>query len=216
MDGTGKLFKPLIELLPKSLSTQVICLNSLHSEEPKEQAAEIASLIGKEKIVILAESYSGSIAYHLSLISDLNIKHIIFAASFLEPPSKLAKLSGCLPINFIRRGFIPSFVLSRLFFAQRNNKKLVSLFLSALKLVDNSTLKQRLKTISNLASPTYEVDVPCTYVTAKSDYLVSKKSVHIFSKLCVNINVLNAKGGHFIVQSNPLYFSKLVQSVIAI
>ena len=216
MDGTGKLFNPLIELLPKSLSTQVICLNLLHSEEPKEQASEIASLIGKEEIVILAESYSGSIAYHLSLISDLNIKHIIFAASFLEPPSKLAKLSGCLPLSLIRRGFIPSFVLSRLFFAQRNNKKLVSLFLAALKLVDNSTLKQRLKTISSLASPTYEVGVPCTYVSAKSDYLVSKKSVHIFSKLCVNINVFRAKGGHFIVQSNPLYFSKLVQSVIAI
>lgn len=216
MDGTGKLFNPLIELLPEFLNLHVICLNSLHSSEPYGQASEIASSIGKEEIIILAESYSGIIAYHLAMIPDLNIKHIIFAASFLESPSKLSGLSRCLPLSFIKQGLIPNFILSRLFFAQRNNIQLVTLFLSALKQVDNSTLKHRLKIITNLVSPTSDICVPCTYVKAKNDYLVSKKSVHLFNKLCININVVDVKGGHFIVQSNPIYFSKLVQRVIAI
>ncbi|KMT63639.1 hypothetical protein [Catenovulum maritimum] len=216
MDGTGELFNPLLKLLPQYLELQVICLNSLCSQKPEEQAFEITSLIGEDEIIILAESYSGFIAYHLSLIPTVNIKHIIFAASFLENPSKLSKLSSLLPLNLIRNGFIPSFILSRFLFAQSNNKYLVSLFLSALKLIDNSTLKQRLKIISNLVAPVKQVSVPCTYVNAKSDYLVSKKSVHLFNELFVNINIVNATGGHFIVQSNPLYFSKLIHGVIAI
>ncbi|MFT7223863.1 MAG: hypothetical protein ACI82Z_001406 [Cellvibrionaceae bacterium] len=89
MDGTGKLFDPLLGELPNNIHTQVISLNSLDAQEPKEQALEIASLIDNDELIILSESYSGYIAYQLSLLPNLNIKHIIFAASFLENPKKI-------------------------------------------------------------------------------------------------------------------------------
>jgi len=216
MDGTGKLFSPLLDELPSSVDIQVICLNDLIPQNPIEQALEIASLIGSEEVIILSESYSGYIAYHLSLLPNLNIKHVIFAASFLENPTWLSSLNKILPLNLVRSGLIPDIVLSSILYAQGNNKKLVNLFNSSLKLVNNSTLRHRLKVIANLARPSESLSVPCTYVQANNDYLVSNKSVDTFKELCININVVRASGGHFIVQSNPHYFSKLIQGVIAL
>jgi pimeloyl-ACP methyl ester carboxylesterase len=216
MDGTGELFKPLLDELPNNVDTQVVCLNSLKTQTPKEQASEIASLIGNDEVIILSESYSGYIAYHLSLLSNVNIKHIVFAASFLENPTWLSRFNNLLPLNLVRSGLIPDIILSSTLFAQRNNKELVKLFISSLELISNSMLRQRLKVITNLVRPTELLSVPCTYVQASNDYLVSKKSVDVFKKLCININIVKVRGGHFIVQSNPHYFSKLLQGVIAI
>lgn len=216
MDGTGKLFSPFLNELPSNIDTLVICLNDLKSQTPIEQALEIASLIGSEEVIILSESYSGYITYHLSLLPNLNIKHVIFAASFLENPNCLSHLNKLLPLNLVRLGLIPDSVLSFVLFAQRNNKKLVKLFISTLKLINNSTLKYRLTIIANLVRPSESLSVPCTYVQASNDYLVSYKSVAVFKELCTSINVVKTAGGHFIVQSNPQYFSKLVQDIIAL
>jgi len=216
MDGTGKLFSPLLDELPSGVDTQVICLNDLKNQNPIDQALEIASLIGSEEVIILSESYSGYIAYHLSLLPNLNIKHVIFAASFLENPTWLSRLNKLLPLNLVRSGLIPDIALSSVLFAQRNNKKLVNIFNSSLKLISNSTLRRRLNVIANLVRPSESLSVPCTYVQASNDYLVSNKSVDVFKELCININIVKASGGHFIVQSNPHYFSKLVQGVIAL
>jgi hypothetical protein len=216
MDGTGELFKPLLDELPNYVDTQVVSLNSLKTQSPKEQASEIASSIGNDEVVILSESYSGYIAYHLSLHSNVNIKHIIFAASFLENPTWLSRFNKLLPLNLVRSGLLPNIILSPTLFGQRNSKELVKLFISSLKLVSNSSLRYRLKVINNLVRPTELLSVPCTYVQASSDYLVSNKSVDVFKELCININVVKVSGGHFIVQSNPHYFSKLLQGVIAI
>lgn len=214
MDGTGELFKPLLDELPKNVETQIVCLNCLKTQTPKGQSSEIASLIGNDEVIILSESYSGYIVYHLSLLSNVNIKHIVFAASFLENPTWLSRFNKLIPLNLVRRSLIPGIILSSIFFAQRNNKKLVKLLISSLKLVSNSTLRQRLKVINKLVRPTELLSVPCTYVQATNDYLVSKKSVDVFKELCININVVKVSGGHFVVQSNPRYFSKLLQDLI--
>ncbi|KZN37116.1 alpha/beta hydrolase [Pseudoalteromonas luteoviolacea] len=216
MDGTGKLFCPLLDQLPAGIDTHVICLNELIATTPIEQSLEIASLIGSEEVIILSESYSGLIAYHLSLLPYLNIKHVIFAASFLESPSWFSRFHNLLPLNLVRSNIIPDTVLSTLLFAQRKNKKLVKLFISSLQPINNVILRERLKVIADLTRPNRRLSIPCTYVQASNDYLVSKKSVNAFKELCTNINVVKAAGGHFIVQSNPHYFSKLVQSLIAL
>jgi hypothetical protein len=128
MDGTGKLFDPLLGELPNNIHTQVISLNSLDAQEPKEQALEIASLIDNDELIILSESYSGYIAYQLSLLPNLNIKHIIFAASFLENPKKFSRFNKLLSLRLVRSGLIPDFILSSIFLFNATIKNWLSYF----------------------------------------------------------------------------------------
>lgn len=45
MDGTGKLFSSLFDVLPENIDTQVVCLNTLNNQEPKEQALKISLFV---------------------------------------------------------------------------------------------------------------------------------------------------------------------------
>ncbi len=203
MDGTGQLFEPMINLLPVSIDTTVIPLSSLKEDDAKSQAYEIAKQFGEEPIMIFAESYSGLIAYQLCQISTLNIKHVFFAASFLARPSYISKFSYLAPISILRFNLIPKFFLSWLFFGSLNRKDLVDLFLKSLRLVSDATLKKRLKYIANLGEPSNRIHIPCTYLQATKDKLVSKKAVFQFQKVCANLQIKQLNGGHFIAQSNP-------------
>jgi pimeloyl-ACP methyl ester carboxylesterase len=203
MDGTGKLFDPLINLLPETIDREVIPLSSLNEGDAKSQADEIAELLGEGRYVIFAESYSGAIAYQLCQNSTLNIKHVIFAASFLSRPSYISKFGYLAPVSIIRFNLVPKFLLSWLFFGSPNRIELVKLFLVSLQLVSNKTLKSRLRNIASLSEPTNIIKIPCTYIQANKDLLVSKKAVASFQKLCVNLRIEQIKGGHFIAQSNP-------------
>ncbi|GAA0851802.1 hypothetical protein [Aliiglaciecola litoralis] len=203
MDGTGKLFGPIISLLPETIVSEVIPLSSLKEDDAISQANEIAQRIGNEQIVIFAESYSGIIAYQLCQMSSLNIKHVFFAASFLYRPSHISKFAYLAPISIIRLNLIPKFFLSWILFGSWYRKDLVGLFLQSLEQVSNATLKKRLKIISSLIEPNNLIQTPCTYLQAKKDKLVSKYAVIQFQKICVNLNIKKLDGGHFIAQSNP-------------
>ncbi|WP_462168577.1 alpha/beta fold hydrolase [Pseudoalteromonas lipolytica] len=210
MDGTGKLFEPILASLPSNLDAQVITLSSLQGNDIKSQAEEVARLIGKQEVIIFAESYSGSIAYELAQFESVNIKHIVFAASFLSRPSYFSKFGAITPLFILRLNLVPSFILSWLFFGSLKRNDQVKLFKQALKLVPNSTLKARLKIIASLTEPEKQIKVPCTYIQATKDKLVNPESITVFQRLCVNLKTERVIGGHFIAQSNPKKCAEVV------
>ena len=203
MDGTGILFEPLVNLIPDSVEYEVYPLQKFKSATPLEQAHELAKHIGNEEVIIFAESYSGLIAYELCRLKHNNIKHVIFAAAFLECPSFLSKLSILLPLSIIRMKLIPKKLLSYVLFGSFQRADLVNLFYRSLDKVSNNDLRFRLSIISGLSKVTTEIDVPATYICAETDLLVNRNCVKQFEKLFSNLKILELKGGHFIAQSNP-------------
>ncbi|MBQ4810359.1 alpha/beta hydrolase [Pseudoalteromonas luteoviolacea] len=203
MDGTGILFEPIKKCIAESCSYEVVTLSSLSSNNPKEQAVEIAEQFKSEEIVIFAESYSGLIAYELCQLSGVTVKHVFFAASFLSRPSLLAKFSALIPLSMMRHRIVPFAILSYLLFGSANRTELVKLFYKALDNVSNKALKERLKIIRRAIEPVEKIQQPTTYLNASADYLVNKKVISAFKRVCLELNVVNIQGGHFIAQSNP-------------
>ncbi len=214
MDGTGILFKPLEKLIPSFIEYEIIPLASFQSNKPNVQATELAEKLGNEEVVIFAESYSGLIAYELCKLNTVTIKHVFFAACFLERPTFLSKFSCLLPFSLLRSEIIPSAILGSLFFAKPTSSDLVNLFYQSLNNVSDMNLKSRLNVIALVKTQTDVINQPCTYIKASSDWLVSNKVIGTFRSLCLNINIVDVEGGHFIVQSNPSKCWELIQSVI--
>lgn len=203
MDGTGVLFTPLLEHIQKSLPFEIVPLSTFSADCPKQQAKELAQRLNSQEVIIFAESYSGLIAYELCQLKGLNIKHIIFAASFLERPSVLSKFAHLLPISLIQKRLIPDAMLSYVLFGGHKSKELVDLFYQSLQHTSIKTLKRRLKRIQHAQKPTQPIMLPVTYIKANRDYLVSPKVLGCFKHLCMDFNIIHINGGHFIAQSNP-------------
>lgn len=209
MDGTGDLFKSLLEVLPAHITYQVIplsddCLNY------SEQACQIAEQIGTDEVIIFAESFSGKIAYELCKLK-LNIKHIIFAASFINRPSSISKFANLLPANLIKKKLVPNQVLSKVFFDSYNFPKKVLAVFESINKVSSKALNHRLKLISTLTEPSDRFDIDASYIQPSNDSFVNVDCIRPFQSSFRDLEVINVSGGHFIAQSNPIKCSQVIQ-----
>lgn len=212
MDGTGVLFDGFIKHVPSGVEVLNVPLIQSPDYGYEDQAKYVLSKIGEKPFVLVAESYSGMVAYHVYKMGSENLKAIVFAASFLACPSALVKYASFMPIALLKNGLIPRSLVGRFLFGQFYSKELVSSFYDALNSVDTKVLKRRLRQIEKLSEPEETIQIPCTYIRPKGDNLVSKSSIKSFQKLCEKLHVCEVEGTHFVLQTNPGECWKLIKS----
>ena len=89
LDGTGKLFAPLLEALPSSIKIQTVTYDLNKEQSYSELIKYVKSTLPQEEFVLLAESFSGPIAYQIALSQPKQLKALILVATFLENPRPL-------------------------------------------------------------------------------------------------------------------------------
>jgi len=210
LDGTGLLFEPLRKLLDDSIEITVINLNDLSYELLVD---DIVAKMKGSNYILLAESFGGHIAYEVAKRVPNQVDRVIIAASFLSRPTWLTSLRRCLPLRLIKTQAFPGKLVNKLTFGNCASKTLIASFYTALNEIDNEIIRQRLELVHLLKFERQKVAVPCTYVAAKSDYLISKNCYKEFEYAFSNFDKFEVEGGHFIIQSNPEFFARLISSI---
>lgn len=213
MDGTGTLFKPLLDLIPNYYEVEVVSLIQEVDISYEYQAETILKQIEKD-VVIVAESYSGVIALEMLKKGSPFIKHVIFMASFIAPPSLLSKFGRVVP------SFVFSFtqknnsVIHRFLFGRYGSDDLCRLFDSVMEKVDAKLLTFRLGQIATLKKQNQQLNCPCTLIQARQDNLVSYRTVNAFKAVFNNLDLSVVEGTHFLIQTNPYECWQLIEAVI--
>jgi surfactin synthase thioesterase subunit len=212
LDGTGKLFTPLIEVLPSSIDTQVITYPLNKKQSYHELIEYVKQHLPKEDFVLLAESFSGPIAYQVALSKPNQLKSLILVATFLENPRPF--LLKFIPSSRVLALPIPN-ILSRIFFLGFSVKiKIIKLFNESIKTVSPNVIQYRLKEIRQLKPSKQSIKLKITYIQASKDKLVPSKSLKDWQKVCDDINVFTVKGNHFILQANPIRCAEVVTEAV--
>lgn len=208
LDGTGKLFAPLIKALPNSIDVQVIAYSLNKKQSYNELIEYVKQNLPKEDFVLLAESFSGPIAYQVALSKPKGLKSLILVATFLENPRPF--LLKFIPNSRVFALPIPT-VLSKIFFLGFSVKsKIIELFNESIKMVSPSVIEYRLKEITQLKPSTQKIKIKATYIQASNDKLVPSKSLKDWQKVCDDIAVFKVKGEHFILQANPIKCAEVI------
>lgn len=202
MDGTGIMFEPFVKALPNSIDVQIAKLIQEKNVSYEEQATVILRTVKKNTIVI-GESYSGLIAHELGKMAPELVKHIVFAASFLERPSVLAKYGKLLPRAMLNYSLYPESLVKRMLFGEYSSEYLMGLFNRTMSEVPLDVLAFRIKQMGSLEPMVGHSNIAATYFQAKHDNLVSKKSVEVFKKVYANLTHKTIEGSHFVLQTNP-------------
>jgi len=204
MDGTGILFKPFTDLTPSQFSVDVVPLSQVANARAALQANKIESEMPSEPFILVAESYSGRVAYELLKNSNLtNLLHVVFVASFLRNPTKLSVFSSYAPSSIFNQKLLANKIGSRVAFGKYLTPELGALFLKTLNSVNAEVLKSRIDEISRMVVPQEKIAIPITYVQATKDNLVKKSAVDDFKKLFEHFNFVQMDGTHFLMQTNP-------------
>ena len=212
LDGTGKLFVPLIEALANSIDVQVITYPLNKEQSYNELIEYVKQNLPKEDFILLAESFSGPIAYQVALSKPNQLKSLILVATFLENPRPF--LLKFIPSSRVLALPIPT-ILSRMFFLGFSvERKIIELFNETIKTVLPSVIQYRLKEITQLKPSSQKVKLKTTYIQASNDKLVPSKSLKDWQKVCDDIDVFKVKGEHFILQANPIRCAEVVTEVV--
>ncbi len=215
LDGTGLLFNELIEQLCNESRVKCINLNELKGRSYSELAQEIAYQLPTQRFVLVAESYSGAIAYELFKLVPNKIEHLIFIASFVSRPSLMSKWAQFIPISFIHLLARRKWLVEVFCFGRTINDVEFSIFRSALAECPNDLIKKRLEYISNLQTPTEIFDIQTTYIRPKNDILISKTAVDTIQRLYPSTKVISLEGGHFIAQASSKRCAEVIKKMIS-
>ncbi len=228
LDGTGVLFKPLLQTMPKELQSKTcLLIHDLNGDDNQNldyQAKRIESQLSEqfadESVVVIAESYSGLLAYQLLIRRIANIERVFFVACFLQRPSHWAYLAKYA--YFIQPKWMVSIndkALKYALFNRFGSDELLALFRQAMVELEvknhKEMLDKRCKNIVNLPSSVsikHKITTPCVYLQAKQDTLVNTDNLAVFQQLFTNLKVVRLDGSHFLLQTNADGFWRVLLS----
>jgi pimeloyl-ACP methyl ester carboxylesterase len=208
LDGTGHLFKPLLQAMPNDVKVSIISYPSnkrLSYQQLVDYATE--QLPKNKPLLMLAESFSGPIAVDLLSSIYHNIRGAIFCASFVQVPRPLLlRLAQMLPLATILDLPMPTPVIRFFCLGQDAPQSIITLFQEVLDEVQPSILAHRLKMLANLnvVSALANLKMPCCYLQATNDKLIPHVSIKPFQDALPNLLIKRVAGPHFILQAKPV------------
>ncbi len=215
MDGTGDLFKYLLSHL-EPYDTQVIPLPQSGSQDYTTLINYLKTRLPNEDYILIAESFSGALATKLINEDIHQPKKIIFVATFLTPPNPiLLSIAKKLPLKTLAKLPLSQYFQKQLFIGESAEQDLVELFQDILNKISAEVLSDRIKSMQSLSINNPTRDIPCLYIQASSDRLVSSNKYNEFKKYFSNIELIQFEGPHFILQTKPKECADVIAEFIS-
>lgn len=205
LDGTGRLFAPLLAALPKDIHASVV---SYPANEPLDLPA-LSSLVQRQmpvgKSVLLAESFSGLVALALLEEAPSKVVAVCFVGAFAEPPRPfLLRLAPLAARSATLLRSTPAFLLRQYCLGPDATAAQLRLLREALASVSPKVLGQRLSLVAGRHSFGKLADLPCCYLRASQDRLVPATCAAWFERKFRRCESREIDGPHFLLQARPV------------
>lgn len=214
MDGTGRLFSPLISALSGHVC-DVISFPQSGTQDYQSLTAYVKDRLPNEDYILLAESFSGPIGAALARSGDKNMKGVIFVATFLSSPNRaLLAVARFLPIKFLSGFPFSKFLYKLLFLGPGASDEVLDLFQSTVRGLSAQVIRERLRAMQSLKFSGEKINLPVAYIQAVSDKLVPAEKALEFKRFFNNVMVKSIEGPHFILQANPGACAEIVSEFL--
>lgn len=217
LDGTGKLFKPLVQHLPSWIKPVVV---SYPGDKPYgyEELKKIVAgaLPQNEDCVILGESFSGPLAIMCAAEKPDGLLGAILCATFARNPFRIVpSWVACLSISRIY-SLWPTVIRFRSLFAGRKYIGLINAALDAIKTVMPKAISARIKAILriNVLHLFDTIDVSVLYMTSRKDNLIKKHNVAELKNIKPEMKVVEINTQHFLLQLEPERSAQIIKDFI--
>jgi pimeloyl-[acyl-carrier protein] methyl ester esterase len=215
LDGTGILFRPLLAALPESIQAKVIAYPDKQNLSLSEHARWVIRQLPGEKVVLLAESFSGLVALMLLTEAAARIREVIFVGAFAEPPRPLLLKLPLVSRSASLARSVPSFLLRRYCLGKDATVTQLNLLREALAAVKPEIVAHRLA----LAGARHSFGktpftVPCHYLQATEDRLVPEACAGWFRQRFEKFQLERLAGPHFLLQMRPRECAQAIVRII--
>ena len=203
MDGTGKLFAPFVEYLPKEWSVVVVRYpknEPLGYEALEKEARKAIPTSGN--YFLLGESFSGPIAITLAKSADSRLLGLILCCTFMRCPSKLLRHAGSV-LSQYPVSKVPFFLIEIMLLGNHQSTALSRLLRSSVRVVSDAAYKARLRAIRNVevSEQLASLAMPVLYLRAAEDRLIEAQESEAMRGILKHLSVSELEGPHCLLQA---------------
>ena len=217
LDGTGRLFVPLLRAMGEDVKTVVVSYASDSVRDYDELSMEVVKSLPKGPYVLVAESFSGPIALRVASRQPKGLQAVVLCATFVTPPRAwLVLLLGSLVGNWCFKIRLPDWCLRAFAVGHRAGKELCEAVRSASNAVEPEVLVARLRRVFSVDARTSlaTCPVPVHYLNATEDRLLGRGSLHVIRQVLPSVHVVNVPGPHFLFQAAPHYCARVLKDIL--
>lgn len=204
MDGTGELFRPLLDVIPHHLPRRVVS----YPEDQPLSYDELLRFVGRSlapegDVVLLAESFSGPVAVRYAAAHPDAVRAVVLCASFVRAPVPRWVRFLVTPLLF--HVPLPSFAVRRLMAGRDAPDALVAAVKAAVLRVRPGVLARRVREVFDVdcADALARCPAPVLYLAGGDDALVGPRGVEAVRVACPGMTVRTIEGPHLLLQARP-------------
>jgi pimeloyl-[acyl-carrier protein] methyl ester esterase len=217
LDGTGILFRPLLQALPPELQPTVVAYpgrQPLGYDDLLPLAHQ--ALPKNEPFVLLGKSFSGPIAIRLAAEHPPGLKALALCGSFITCPVKHAPRWSAPLVHGLPFRFFPSLPKLKNRLGMYSSKQHFGLSTEALSQVAGNVIARRIQEIIrvNVEKELRECNVPILYMQGMHDSVVKPHNLQRVQNIKPEVQVARIDSGHMILKTRPVESVKAITSFV--
>lgn len=204
MDGTGRLFQPLLAALPPEISAIVVSYPVDRPLGYDELLPLVEVAVPAEPFVVMGESFSGPLALMLASRHPPGLKGVVLCASFVRFPLQVSERWRDVVRPWMFR-WQPTWLLAWVLLGRRAWGPLGRALRQAVRSVSPDTFAARARAVARV-DVTCELGschVPILYLRASDDMVVRPGNAALIAARRPDAEVVVLPGPHLLVQSAP-------------
>lgn len=217
LNGTSALFAPLLPLLDDRLEVDCLALPDSGPQDHESLARQLAPRLQATEtpFVLLGESFSAPLAYHLAQGRPRGLRGVIFAAGFLGCPHPLLPLLPLRVLPLPLRLLTLSNLLKLSCLGSRADPALIEKLRQEIQAIPTALLRERLLSLSQLLEPLQPLELPALHLLPLQDRLVIPRAAARLGQHCRQLQQVAIAGPHFLLQRQPQACAQAIERFIA-
>lgn len=212
LDGTGKLFAPIIPLLKPHFELVIVTYPDLDSFADYVDCVQ-NQLPAAPGFSLLAESFSGQVAVALMAQQSGQIGPSVLTTTFVRSPlATLTRMANQVPEQMFSIGALSEFLLGVYEMKDEDPSETQPLPLNVMEQLDGKLLKHRISVLSRIdvSALLPNIEVPILYLRAMRDQIVSENDAQMIQESLPNVDRVDIDAPHLLLQSRPQQCAELI------
>lgn len=214
MDGTGRLFAPLIPHLARELRPRVVAFSPSVPRDYDELLGELA--IPDAPFAIVAESFSGPLGVKLAASYPDRVHALVLVATFLRNPAPIASWIHPALTHRAFQWRLPDLALRLGLLGMDASAEQLDALRSTLVEVSPKVLARRLGAIGSLDVSTEfaSIRAPTLYLAGRDDRLVGSSPMQQMKRLRPELETRVLDAPHLVLQRRPLEAGRVISEFV--
>jgi len=212
LDGTGRLFAPIIPLLEAHFELVVVTYPDLDSFADYVDCAQ-DQLPATPGFSLLAESFSGPVAMALMAQRPDLIGPSVLCATFARSPlAALTRMANYVPEQMFSIGALNEFCMDVFEIDDEDSSETLPLPLNVTEQLDGALLKHRISVLSRIdvSALLPNIEAPILYLHAERDRIVSEIDAQMMQEYLPNLDRVDIDAPHLLLQTRPQQCAELI------